>query len=144
MKEWVDIYENTLPEDADSIIIDGLNCTEVEAYVVNPNTRDATQNIYLTVGANGNIYTEPRICKEELKTSYIMRLSLSKIRPNLFEKKATCVPYLIGGNLAADNITYQNTAVGSLDLNVEKINGITLMPQNGRLESGCKIYIRVR
>lgn len=144
MKEWIDIYENTLSEDMDSIVIDGLDCTEVEAYVINPNTRDIIKSIYLTAGANGNIYTEPRIYKEELKTSYIMRLNLSKIKPYLFEKRAVRTPYLIGGNLETDNITYQNIAVGSTCLNVEKINGITLMPQSGKLEAGCKIYIRVR
>ena len=69
MKEWVDIYENTLTEDLGSIVIDGLNCTEVEAYVINPNTTDTVKNIYLTTGANGNIYAEPRTYKEELKTS---------------------------------------------------------------------------
>ena len=144
MKEWIDIYENTLAEDTDSIVIDGLNCTEVEAYVINPNTTDTVKNIYLTTGANGNIYAEPRIYKDELKTSYIMRLSILKIKPYLFEKKAVCVPYLVGGNKVVDNITYQNKVSSSTELNVEKINGITLMPQSGSLEAGSKIYIRVR
>ncbi len=143
MKEWVDIYENTLTEDTDSIVIDGLNCTEAEAYVINPNTRDTVTNIYLTTGANGNIYAEPRIYAEELKTKYIMRLSISKIKSYLFEKKTACIPYFIGGNQVADKITYQNFN-GNSELNVEKINGITLMKQKGKLEVGCKIYIRVR
>lgn len=144
MKKWVDIYENTLTEDLDSIVIDGLNCTEVEAYVINPNTTDTVKNIFLTTGANGNIYAEPRIYKEELKTSYIMRLSILKIKPYLFEKKADCIPYLTGGNMVAENIVYQNKASGSVELNVEKINGITLMPNSGSLKAGSKIYIRVR
>lgn len=144
MKKWVDIYENTLTEDLDSIVIDGLNCTEVEAYVINPNTTDTVKNIYLTTGANGNIYAEPRIYKEELKTSYIMRLSILKIKPYLFEKKAVCIPYLIGGNKVTDDITYQNMVSSSVELNVEKINGITLMPASGSLKAGSKIYIRVR
>lgn len=142
-KEWVDIYENTLTEDTDSIVIDGLNCTEVEAYVINPNARDTVKNIYLTTSANGNIYAEPRIYGEELKTKYIMRLSISKIKSYLFEKKIACVPYFVGGNQVADKITYQNSS-GNLNLNVEEINGITLIKQNGKLEAGSKIYIRVR
>lgn len=108
MKEWVDIYENTLNENLDSIVINGLNCTEVEAYIINPNTRDVIRNIYLTTSANGNIYAEPRIYK------------------------------------VVDNITYQNKVSSLVELNVEKINGITLMPQSGSLEAGSKIYIRVR
>lgn len=144
MKEWVDIYENTLTEDTDSIVIDGLNCTEVEAYVINPNERGTVKNIYLTTGANGNIYNEPRIYKSELKTQYIMRLSILKIKPYLFEKKAVCAPYLVGGNQEGDNIAYQNKVNSLVELNVEKINGITLMPQSGKLEAGSKIYIRVR
>ena len=144
MKEWVDIYENTLTGDLDSIVIDGLNCTEVEAYVINPNTTDTVRQIYLTTKANGNIYAEPRAYKEEIKTSYIMRLSISKIKPYLFEKKAACIPYLIGVNQVTGDITYQNMASSSVELNVEKINGITLMPHGGSLKAGSKIYIRVR
>lgn len=143
VKEWVDIYENTLTEDTDSIVIDGLNCTEVEAYVINPNARDTVKNIYLTTGANGNIYSEPRIYGEELKTKYIMRLSISKIKSYLFEKKIACIPYFVGGNQVADKITYQNFN-GNSELNVEEINAITLIKQNGKLEAGCKIYIRAR
>lgn len=144
VKEWVDIYENTLTEDLDSIVIDGLNCTEVEAYVINPNTTDTVKNIYLTTSANGNIYAEPRTFKEELKTSYIMKLSILKIKPYLFEKKAACIPYLVGGNMVTENIVYQNMVSSSVELNVEKINGITLMPHSGSLKAGSKIYIRVR
>lgn len=144
VKEWVDIYENTLNEDLDSIVINGLDCTEVEAYVINPNTRDTAKNIYLTTSANGNIYAEPRTYKSELKTQYIMRLSILKIKPYLFEKKAVCTNYLVGGNQVVDNIAYQNMVSSSVELNVEKINGITLMKESGSLEAGSKIYIRVR
>ena len=144
MKEWTDVYENTLTEDTDSIVVDGLDCTEVEAYIINSNTRDTPQTFYLTSMPNGNIYGEPRATKIGTKAQYIMRLSLKRIKPYLWEKRACCIPYIGGSNYAADDITYQNSANSTTLLNHEKISGVTLIPQSGKLEAGCKIYIRVR
>lgn len=143
MKEWADIYENTLTEDTDNIVLDGLDCTEVEAYIINPNTRNTIKTVYLTAASNGTIYGEPRVQKDDVKAQCIMRLSLKKIKPYLWEKRACCISYLTGTNFTHDDITYHHVSTGA-SLNVEKINGITLIPQSGKLEAGCKIYIRAR
>lgn len=45
-----------------------------------------------------SLFAKVLIPDGELKTPYIMRLSILKIKPYLFEKKAVCTPYLVGGN----------------------------------------------
>lgn len=137
---WRVIHEEALTE-AKNITIDGLDCTEVEAYIIS--TEAAEGMFYLTSEPTGTIYGEPRTRCAGKNIPFIMKLHLSAISSYLWEGEISCSNYLNGEPTGDDKLGYTHQIVGDI-VNKEKINGITLIRDSGPIPVGTKIVIRGR
>lgn len=78
VKEWKTLYDATLTEDLDSIVISNFDGTEVEAYIAFYNKNATNDNLYLTTNKTGGIFGTPRVACTCGGTNTTCRLSLKK------------------------------------------------------------------
>lgn len=139
MTEWKTLFEEELAEDK-NITLSGLDCTEVEAYVISDGW-GSENKIYLTSNSSDNIYGDPRISADVKTTSFIMKLKLKVITQYLWEMSTICIPYYAASNYSNEAKTYGHAYLNTV-IDKEKITDISLAANNGSLVSGTKVFIR--
>lgn len=141
--EWKTLFDETLTEDK-NIVIDGLNCREVEAYILSESAGlYSEEKIFLTSAPLGNQWGDPRISNITKSTQFVMFLKLEVINPYLWKVEGNTVPYFGAGNYMTKTESYGHSYVGSI-LNKDVINGISVVLENGTLKSGTTVFIRGR
>lgn len=141
--EWKTLFDETLTEDK-NIVIDGLNCKEVEAYILSESAEIYSgEKIFLTSAPLGNVWGDPRISDITKSTQFVMFLKLEVINPYLWKVERNTVPYFTAGNYAAKIESYGHSYTGVI-LNKDVINGISVVLENGTLKSGTIVFIRGR
>lgn len=141
VKEWKILYDSTLTEDLDSIIIPDFDGTEVEVYIAFYNKNSQNDNLFLTTNKKGGIYETPRVACSCGGANATCRLSLKKITNMIWETGLIISSYFQNNNPTNDSKGF------FCDSKVIKSNfdGLTLSFQNGsKLLTGNYVYIRGR